>query len=67
MLLPIAAIASTAQGAHAQNSRPQEQNKKPSMLPILQGENPDGWRESIYYHYYEYLAEHAVDTSLRSS
>ena len=24
-----------------------------SMLPILRGENPDDWRKSFYYHYYE--------------
>jgi len=25
-----------------------------SLLPILEGINPADWRESIYYHYYEY-------------
>ncbi len=25
-----------------------------SLLPLLQGDTPDGWRSSVYYHYYEY-------------
>jgi len=25
-----------------------------SLLPILRGKEPEGWRDSIYYHYYEY-------------
>ena len=25
-----------------------------SLLPIIEGENTADWRESIYYHYYEY-------------
>ena len=31
-----------------------------SLLPLLKGENPKDWRQSLYYHYYEYPAEHAV-------
>lgn len=31
-----------------------------SYLPILNGENPAQWRESIYYHYYEFPDEHNV-------
>lgn len=31
-----------------------------SLLPLLKGENPENWRSSLYYHYYEYPAEHAV-------
>lgn len=39
-----------------------------SFLPLLRGEKPEkvqttegkGWRQSLYYHYYEYPAEHAV-------
>jgi arylsulfatase A-like enzyme len=31
-----------------------------SYLPLLKGENPTGWRQSLYYHFYEYPAEHAV-------
>ncbi|MEL6141033.1 MAG: sulfatase [Bacteroidota bacterium] len=25
-----------------------------SLVPLLEGETPDDWRESTYYHYYEY-------------
>ena len=31
-----------------------------SFLPLLLGEQPDTWRKSLYYHYYEYPAEHSV-------
>lgn len=31
-----------------------------SLLPLLKGEHPKEWRNSIYYHFYEYPAEHAV-------
>lgn len=31
-----------------------------SLLPLLKGEQPGDWRNSLYYHYYEYPAEHAV-------
>lgn len=31
-----------------------------SYLPLLKGENPKDWRKSIYYHFYEYPAEHMV-------
>ena len=31
-----------------------------SLLPLLKGENPADWRKSLYYHFYEYPAEHAV-------
>lgn len=31
-----------------------------SYLPLLRGEHPTDWRTSLYYHYYEYPAEHAV-------
>lgn len=31
-----------------------------SLLPLLHGEEPDNWRTSLYYHYYEYPAEHMV-------
>lgn len=30
-----------------------------SMLPLLSGNN-DGWRDAVYYHYYEYPDEHKV-------
>ena len=31
-----------------------------SLLPLLQGRHPRHWRKALYYHYYEYPAEHAV-------
>ena len=31
-----------------------------SFLPLLKGEKVDDWRKSLYYHFYEYPAEHAV-------
>lgn len=31
-----------------------------SLLPLLKGEHPANWRKSLYYHFYEYPAEHAV-------
>ena len=31
-----------------------------SWLPLLRGEHPKNWRNSIYYHFYEYPAEHMV-------
>lgn len=31
-----------------------------SFHTILQGDTPDRWRESVYYHYFEYPAVHSV-------
>ncbi|QBG46361.1 DUF4976 domain-containing protein [Verrucomicrobia bacterium S94] len=31
-----------------------------SLVPLLKGETPDDWRESLYYHYYEYPGAHSV-------
>lgn len=31
-----------------------------SLVPLLKGENPSDWRNSIYYHYYEYPSVHMV-------
>ncbi|MFC1537598.1 sulfatase [Gemmatimonadota bacterium] len=31
-----------------------------SLLPLLQGRSPGNWRESMYYHYYEYPSVHMV-------
>ena len=31
-----------------------------SLLPLLRGEKPDDWRDALYYHFYEYPAEHMV-------
>jgi len=31
-----------------------------SLVPLLAGDTPEDWRESIYYHYYEYPSVHMV-------
>jgi len=31
-----------------------------SLVPLLRGETPADWRQSIYYHYYEYPSVHMV-------
>ena len=31
-----------------------------SLVPILEGDSPDDWRDSIYYHYYENPGAHTV-------
>lgn len=31
-----------------------------SLVPLLKGQSPEDWRESIYYHYYEYPSVHMV-------
>ena len=31
-----------------------------SLLPLLKGKKPSDWRNSLYYHFYEYPGEHAV-------
>jgi arylsulfatase A-like enzyme len=31
-----------------------------SLVPLLKGEQPEDWRTSIYYHYYEYPSVHMV-------
>ncbi len=31
-----------------------------SLRPLLQGQTPADWRTSMYYHYYEFPAEHSV-------
>jgi arylsulfatase A-like enzyme len=31
-----------------------------SLVPLLKGDTPDDWRESVYYHYYGYPAVHSV-------
>ncbi|ARN57251.1 sulfatase [Sedimentisphaera salicampi] len=31
-----------------------------SFTPILEGSEPEKWRDSVYYHYYEYPAVHSV-------
>lgn len=32
-----------------------------SIVPLLRGEDPVGWRKSIYYHYYEFPGPHRVE------
>ena len=31
-----------------------------SLMPLLKGKHPKNWRKSLYYHFYEYPAEHSV-------
>jgi len=31
-----------------------------SLVPLLKGQTPDDWRKSLYYHFYEFPAEHMV-------
>lgn len=31
-----------------------------SILPLLKGQKPTDWRKALYYHFYEYPAEHMV-------
>ena len=31
-----------------------------SLMPLLEGKTPKKWRKSLYYHFHEYPAEHAV-------
>ena len=31
-----------------------------SLVPLLKGEKPSDWRKALYYHFYEYPAEHMV-------
>mgnify|MGYP000395786125 FL=1 len=31
-----------------------------SLIPLFSGEKPENWRESLYYHYYDYPAIHMV-------
>lgn len=31
-----------------------------SYLPLLKGNHPKNWRQSLYYHFYEFPGEHAV-------
>lgn len=31
-----------------------------SLIPLLKGKHPRDWRKGVYYHYYEYPAEHMV-------
>ena len=37
-----------------------EEMQGESFLPLLKGEKVPEWRNSLYYHFYEYPAEHSV-------
>ena len=39
--------------------KPEEMHGE-SFLPLLKGEEVPTWRNSLYYHFYEYPAEHSV-------
>lgn len=39
---------------------PPEDIQGVSLVPLLKGSKPKRWRDALYYHYYEYPAEHAV-------
>ncbi len=40
--------------------RPPEEMQGVSLVPLLSGSKTKGWRDALYYHYYEFPAEHAV-------
>jgi arylsulfatase A-like enzyme len=40
--------------------KPPEDMQGVSLVPLLTGKKPAKWRDALYYHYYEYPAEHAV-------
>ena len=31
-----------------------------SLMPLIRGEHPENWRNTLYYHFYEFPAEHMV-------
>ena len=35
-----------------------------SLIPLLAGNEPESWRKSIYYHFYEFPGWHAVPAPL---
>lgn len=37
-----------------------EGNQGHSLVPLLKSETPRDWRESVYYHYYEFPGAHSV-------
>ncbi len=37
-----------------------EEMQGQSFAPLLQGKNPENWRDAVYYHYYEYPKWHNV-------
>jgi arylsulfatase A-like enzyme len=40
--------------------KPPREMQGVSLVPLLRGDKPGNWRNALYYHYYEYPAEHAV-------
>jgi arylsulfatase A-like enzyme len=36
-----------------------------SLLPLLKGQTPDDWRQSIYYHYYEFHGDRPTPHMVR--
>ena len=40
--------------------KPPDAMQGTSLVPLLRGEAPDSWRQSIYYHYYERPGAHNV-------
>ena len=53
-------LANAPWAAQPQMVKVQRLEIKLSLLPLLRGEHPAGWRRSLYYHFYEYPAEHMV-------
>ena len=39
---------------------PPQEMQGASLMPLLQGQNPQDWRDSVYYHYYEFPGAHSV-------
>jgi arylsulfatase A-like enzyme len=39
---------------------PPDEMQGMSLVPLLRDSKPGRWRDALYYHYYEYPAEHAV-------
>ncbi|CAN5834054.1 hypothetical protein BH23PLA1_BH23PLA1_13660 [soil metagenome] len=37
-----------------------EEMQGESLVPLLEGESPEDWRQSFYYHYYEFPGAHSV-------
>ena len=42
------------------NSEVPETMQGRSLVSLLKGETPEGWRDSVYYHYHEYPGAHSV-------
>ncbi len=42
-----------------------QQMQGASLVPLLQGNTPDDWRDSLYYHYYEYHGDRGTAHMVR--